>query len=92
MYLYFQTVLNEPVIKVTEGKDVRWLSHDKAVRAVRQTLPAIVTSLEYEANMKSDAQAEGLVFFIQDYRFVATLYMLSDVLPIFALLSRAFQV
>ena len=75
-----------------EAKDVRWLSHERAVRAVRQTLPAIVISLEYEANNKSDAQAQGLAYFIQDYRFVASIYMLSDILPVLALLSRAFQV
>lgn len=77
---------------MTEAKDVRWLSHDRAIRAVRLCLPAVVTSLEYEANEKSDAQAQGLFVFIQTYEFVAALLMMSDVLPVLAALSRALQV
>lgn len=31
-------------------RDTRWLSHDRAVSAVRQCLPALITSLEREAS------------------------------------------
>ena len=45
-------------------------------------------SLEREASERHDAQALGLATFVQKYKFVATLLMLSDVLPP---LARAFQ-
>ena len=48
-------------------------------------------SLEREASERHDAQALGLATFVQKYKFVATLLMLSDVLPPLASLSRAFQ-
>lgn len=76
-------------MKITEAKDVRWLSYNKAVRAVRRSLPAIFTSLESEA-MKGDAMALGLSCFVQHYEFVAALLMMSDVLPVLSAGSRAF--
>ena len=85
-----QEVLNDPQQKLTQAKDVRWLSHEKAVRNLRRCLPFIITSLEREAERKC-AQAAGLVGFIKQYKFIASLYMLLDVLPPLANLSRAFQ-
>ncbi|XP_033101202.1 uncharacterized protein LOC117104464, partial [Anneissia japonica] len=48
-------------------------------------------SLEREAQERSDVQAMGLSVFLQTYDFVATLYMLSDVLPLLSQLSKAMQ-
>ena len=90
--LFLQAILNEPLLKVTEAKDVRWLSHDRAVNAVRVCLPAILTSLEYEASEKCDAQAQGLAIFMQIYEFVACLMMMSDILPVLSIVSRKLQV
>ena len=67
---------------------MRWLSHDKAVENLRKCLPSVI---EREASERHDAQALGLATFVQKYKFVATLLMLSDVLPPLASLSRAFQ-
>ena len=86
-----QEVLNDPQLKLTQAKDVRWLSHEKAVSNLRRCLPSVITSLEREAEKRNCAQAAGLVGFIKQYKFVASLYMLSDVLPPLANLSRAFQ-
>ena len=44
-----------------------------------------------EAEERNCAQAAGLVAFVRNYKFVAALYMLLDVLPLLAYLSRAFQ-
>ena len=84
-------VLNDPQLNLTQAKDVRWLSHEKAVSNLRRCLPSIITSLEREAEEWNCAQAAGLVGFIKQYKVVASLYMLSDVLPPLANLSRAFQ-
>ena len=50
-----------------------------------------LASLEREASERHDARALGLATFVKSYKFVATLLMLSDILPPLANLSRAFQ-
>ena len=41
-----QKILNDPVIKLKEAKDVRWLSHEQAIKALVRILPSVITSLE----------------------------------------------
>ena len=41
-----QEVLKDPQLKLTQAKDVRWLSHEKAVWNLRQCLPSVLASLE----------------------------------------------
>ena len=77
-------------IKLTEAKDVRWLSYDAAVRALRRTYSSVIRSLETEAHDRKDAQALGLLTFCRKFEFVASLLLLSDIPPL-ANLSRAFQ-
>lgn len=50
-------------------RDTRWLSHDRADSAVRQCLPALITSLEREASERSDATAAGLSIFVKKSKF-----------------------
>ena len=69
-----QEVLNDPQLKLTQAKDVRWLSHEKAVRNLRQCLPSVLASLEREATERSDAQAHGLAIFVKDSFFVSSLF------------------
>lgn len=85
-------ILQEPVIKITEAKDVRWLSHDKVVQSIRRCFSSIITSLEREAKERGDAQALGLAAFVQKFDFIATLYMMCDLLPPLSQLSKALQV
>ena len=85
-----QEVLNDPQLKLTQAKDVRWLSHEKTVSNLKRCLPSVITNLEREAEQNC-AQTADLVGFIKQYKFVASLYMLSDVLPPLADRSRAFQ-
>ena len=84
-------MLNDPCLKLTQAKDVRWLSHDKAVSNLRRCLPSVITSLEREAEERYNAEASGLAAFVKTYKFVSALYMFCDVLPPLAGLSRAFQ-
>ena len=86
-----QDLLCDPQLKLTQAKDVRRLSHDKAISHVRKCFPSVITSLEREAEERHDALASGLSTFVKTYNFVAGLYMFSDVLPSLANLSRAFQ-
>lgn len=84
-------MLNDPQLHLTQAKDVRWLSHEKAVSNLRKCLPSVIVSLEREAEEHHNAEALGLASFIKKYKFIAALYMFSDVLPPLASLSRAFQ-
>ena len=86
-----QDVLNDPRLNLTQAKDVRWLSHDRAVSHLRKCFQSVLVSLEREAQERNSAEAAGLVSFVKKYKFVAALYMFSDVLPPLAGLSRAFQ-
>ena len=88
---FIQDILEDPRLKLTQAKDVRWLSHEDAVNNLRKYLRSVITSLEREADERHDAQALGLATFVKTYNFVATLLMLSDILPPLASLSRAFQ-
>ena len=54
-------VLNSSFLKLKEAKDVRWLSHDQAVQALRKTLPAVLITLEKEGAEKGEPVAIGLV-------------------------------
>ena len=60
-----QDFLNNPRLKLTQAKDVRWLSHEKAVSNLRRCLPAVLCSLEREAAERHDCQALGLVTFMK---------------------------
>ena len=82
-----QEVLNDPNIKCKQAKDVRWLSHDKALI---RTLPSLFISLDREASENNEPTAHGLLKFMKTYKFVACAYLLSDVLPHLSRLSKIF--
>jgi hypothetical protein len=86
-----QEVIDDPMLKLTQAKDVRWLSHERAVSHLRQCLKSVILSLEQESSERNNAEAAGLLSFIRTYNFIASLYLFSDVLPHIAGLSRAFQ-
>ena len=50
-----------------------------------------MTSLESEAEERGQALAHGLCKVVKQFKFIATLYMMCDVLPVVSHLSRIFQ-
>ena len=84
-------LLNSSFLKLKEAKDVRWLSHDAAVQALRRTLPAVLTALEREGTEHGEPVAIGLVRQMKTYDFVACLNLLYEVMPHLSHLSRLFQ-
>ena len=86
-----QEVLADDQVRLTQAKDVRWLSYNAAVRALRRTYSSVIRSLESEANERRDAQALGLLTFCRKFKFVATLLLFCDALPPLARLSKSFQ-
>ena len=54
-------------------------------------MPSVLSNLKREPSERSCAQTHGLVTFVKGFSFVAAVYMLCDLLPPLACLSRAFQ-
>lgn len=71
--------------------DTRWLSRERAVRAVRRSLPALVTTFEEIFDETGDAEAHGIASLLTKYNTVACIYMLSDVLHTVAKLQGSLQ-
>ena len=61
-----QEVVNNPQPKLTQAKDVRWLSHERAVSNLRKCLPYVRNyKFEREAHERQDTQALGLAYFVR---------------------------
>ncbi|XP_070581491.1 zinc finger protein 862-like [Ptychodera flava] len=86
-----QATMENPVLRPKQAKAVRWLSHENACSTLRQILPSVIVSLHREASERNDPKACGLSKFVEDWRFIATLLMMCDILPHLAALSRYFQ-
>ena len=61
------------------------MSHDQAVTLIRRCLNSLFAAIERAVAKNNDAVACGLLDAMKRYKFVATLYLLSDVLPILQL-------
>ncbi|XP_078000900.1 zinc finger protein 862-like [Glandiceps talaboti] len=86
-----QKTMENPVLKPKQAKAVRWLSHDAACDTLRKIYPCVVMSLHREASERNDVKAHGFVKIVEDWQFIATLYMMCDLLPHLSALSRYFQ-
>ena len=70
---------------------MRWLSHNSACQALRSTLPSVLVSLSREASECGEPVAAGLLNMITQFKFIATLLLLCDILPHLNRLSCMFQ-
>ena len=86
-----QFVLGDPILRLKQAKDVRWLSHQAAVESLRRSLVSVLTSLDREASERGEPTASGLLNFMKKYFVVAALSLFADVLPHVCKLSRIFQ-
>ena len=82
-----QELLETPTLKLKRAADTRWLSHESACRTLVKVLPAVLVSLGREAEERGDALAHGLSKVVRQYNFIATLYMMCDILPVITRLS-----
>ena len=83
-----EQIFELPELKLKKAADTRWLSHDNACKTLVRVLPAVIASLEREAAERGDALAVGLSRVVKHYKFVASLYMMCDVLPKLSRLSH----
>ena len=60
-----QEILNDPIIKLKQAKDVRWLLYDAAIGSILRTLPSVIVSLEREGTEQSEPTAVGLAEFVK---------------------------
>ena len=86
-----QRILDDPSLKLKQAKDHRWLSHESACQTLRCTLPSVFASLQREASERGEPMADGLYRRMANYKCMATLFLLCDVLPHICCLSRIFQ-
>ena len=86
-----QELLESPTLKLKRAADTRWLSHESACCTQVKVLPAVLVSLGREAEERSDALAHRLSKVVRKYKFIATLYMMCDILPPITRLSCVLQ-
>ena len=80
-----QEVFNDPNIKCKQAKDVRWLSHDMAIKALIRTLPSLFISLDHEASENNEPTAHGLL------KFMLSLFLIHRNLPFQTLIMMILQ-
>ncbi|PIK42017.1 putative zinc finger protein [Apostichopus japonicus] len=83
--------LADPILKPKRALTTRWLSHDQACSTMRQKMSSVLISLERQAAEKQDPKAIGLLKLASQWKFVATLHTMCDILPKLSELSRRFQ-
>ena len=75
--------------KLKKACKTRWLSYERSVSSLLSEFEVVLQFLHMFAD--SEATAAGLLKKVQNARFVGTLYILGDVLPILSELSLTFQ-
>lgn len=81
-----QAALRLPELKVVKPSDMRWLSHERCMRAILKDLPAIITTLQQLYETSGDAEAFGLCTFLASFCGI-----LSEVLDILARMNASMQ-
>lgn len=79
--------LSESVKHLVKALWTRWLSSERSVNALKSSLTAVITVMQ--RNTK-DA-GTGVLKTLRTFKFVATLHLWAQVLPVFAKISRTFQ-
>ena len=82
-----QTLLDEPTLKVKEVHQVRWMSVFIAVQTIYTTLDSLITYFTQD----KDAKGKGYQKKMTQHDFIATTYLLMDVLPVVSQLCLMFQ-
>jgi hypothetical protein len=84
-----QLLIDDDEFTLKEPKFTRWLSHGQAVAALHRSLGSVLSHLSQQP--KSDALAKGLLKQLATRKFILTLLLFCDVMPILTKLSLLFQ-
>lgn len=82
-----QKVLEEPVIKIKECHEIRWIAFFEAVSAVYKCWQSLITFFKNHDDSKARLFRKTLA----DYKFIAMISMLMDILPAVAQVSMMLQ-
>ena len=77
-----QALVNHPQLKMIKPSDTRWLAHNRSVKAIRCSMRQLIDTFEHIHEDAGEPEALGMLSTMKTYNFVATLMMLSDVLPV----------
>ena len=83
-----QALINHPQLKMIKPSDTCWLAHDRSVKAIRCSMRPLIGTLEHIHEDTGEPEALGMMWTMKTYNFVATLMMLSEVLPVLTCLSQ----
>ena len=86
-----QALVNHPQLKMIKPGNTRWMAHDRSVKAIRCSMRPLIDTFEHIHEDTVEPEALGMLRTMKTYKFVATLMMLMDVLPVLTCLSRALQ-
>lgn len=88
-----QAVVNDPVLKIPECIEVRWLSHYKIVNAVLRCLKSILMACEHIHKEGADlaSLAGGILLEIRNESFLITCHVMNELLSALSYLSNALQ-
>ena len=82
-----QKVLDDPVVKIKECHQIRWVAFYEAVKAVYLAWPSLMTYF----NGREDEKSKGIYNILRLYKFLAVLAMLMDILPPVSHMSQILQ-
>ena len=77
--------------KVTNPAETRWLALGECAVKLKNILMSVLISLEREGEERADMSATGLFHLMTKFEFLATLFLLCNILPTINRLSRVFQ-
>ena len=75
--------------RLKKACQTRWLSFNESVQAIILDYPAVLQSLTQLKD--EDAAASGLLTKMNSFKFLSVVYILAEVLPHLAILSKSFQ-
>ena len=86
-----QHVINLPELKMIKPSDTRWLSHERCVKAVKESYSALVYALNDIYEESHEPEALGLSKVLCKLQTIAAVHLLDYVLPQVAKLSKTLQ-
>jgi len=83
-----QLANGEAALKMIKALAARWLSSDRAVQALKQSLGSVIKVMESDKRKKDPTT--GAQQILKSWKFIATLELFADFLPELSPLSRVF--
>ena len=84
-----QKVLDSPVVKMKEVHEIRWMSFYNSSSSVYYSWKSLIKY--FKQHQKDSARTTFLYNKLSDYTFVATLYLMMDIIPPLAAMNMVFQ-